>query len=197
MRERDIDYCFKFVLVGDLHTGKTSLIRRFVDDTFVENTESTVGIDFKIKTININGLKVKLQLWDTAGQERFKTITNSYLRGAHAVLIVYDCNNKDSIQSCLDWIRDSNNVNVRCIVGNKSDLNHNSTLGKELAEKHNIFWFEVSAKTDHYVGMMFYSLAERCILTMEKLSLQSEKQNVIHLASKPLQTKEDKKRCCN
>jgi small GTP-binding protein len=195
-----VDYLFKFVLLGDLNVGKTSLIRRFVDDRFEENSTSTIGIDFKVKTVSINGLQVRLQLWDTAGQERYRTITNSYLRGAHAAIIVYDCTNPEtSLQTCLDWLRESDNVNVRCIVGSKSDLcDTTNKIGKLMAEKNNALWFEVSSKTDQYVSMMFLTLAERCILTLEKMALVAEKQNIVKVNSKKLtEEKTNIKKCCN
>ena len=78
----------KCVVVGDGAVGKTCLLLRYANDTFSPTFITTIGIDFKIKTIDINGKKVKLQIWDTAGQERFRTLTSSYYRGAHGIVLV-------------------------------------------------------------------------------------------------------------
>ena len=95
-QSKDYDHLFKLVIIGDSGVGKSSLLVRFADDTFSENCISTIGVDFKIKTIDINGERVKLQLWDTAGQERFRTITATYYRGTHGVIVVYDVTSGES-----------------------------------------------------------------------------------------------------
>ena len=86
--------------------GKSCLLLRFADDQFNENYMTTIGVDFRFKTVNTNDKNIKLQIWDTAGQERFRTITNTYYKsiifsylGAHAVLLVYDITNLETFQS--------------------------------------------------------------------------------------------------
>ncbi len=76
------DYLFKLLLIGDSGVGKSCLLLRFADDTYTESYISTIGVDFKIRTIELEGKTIKLQIWDTAGQERFRTITSSYYRGS-------------------------------------------------------------------------------------------------------------------
>uniref|UniRef100_A0A672I3L0 small monomeric GTPase n=1 Tax=Salarias fasciatus TaxID=181472 RepID=A0A672I3L0_SALFA len=83
----DRDYLFKLLLIGDSGVGKSCLLLRFADDTYTESYISTIGVDFKIRTIELDGKTIKLQIWDTAGQERFRTITSSYYRGAHAFAV--------------------------------------------------------------------------------------------------------------
>ena len=104
--ETDInyDYLFKILLIGDSGVGKSCLILRFAENMFIDSYISTIGVDFKIKTISLFGKIVKLQIWDTAGQERFRTITTSYYRGSHAILIVYDITSMESFRNVTSWL---------------------------------------------------------------------------------------------
>jgi Ras-related protein Rab-1A len=89
-------------LVGDSGVGKSCLLLRFADDSYTDSYISTVGVDFKIRTIDVEGYIVKLQIWDTAGQERFRTITSSYYRGAQGILFVYDVTDRESFDRVKD-----------------------------------------------------------------------------------------------
>ena len=102
---REYDYLFKVVIVGNSSVGKSSLLRRFADDSFQESYLATIGVDFRFKyafhlgrSITVNGDIVKLQIWDTAGQERFRTITGAYYKGAHAIIVVYDVTKDESFK---------------------------------------------------------------------------------------------------
>ncbi|KAF6030687.1 RAB10 [Bugula neritina] len=97
MAKKTYDLLFKLLLIGDSGVGKTCLLFRFSDDAFNTTFISTIGIDFKIKTVDLGGKKIKLQIWDTAGQERFHTITTSYYRGAMGIILVYDITIKDHL----------------------------------------------------------------------------------------------------
>merc|ERR1712196_737176 len=122
----EYDYLFKLLLIGDSGVGKSCLLLRFADDTYTETYISTIGVDFKIRSIEIDGKVIKLQIWDTAGQERFRTITSSYYRGAHGIIVVYDITDEDSFTAVARWITEierfaGQDVN-KMMVGNKADL---------------------------------------------------------------------------
>merc|ERR1712029_762652 len=131
----------KLLIIGESGVGKSSLLLRFTDDAFDAEQAATIGVDFKVKTITINGDKVKLAIWDTAGQERFRTLTPSYYRGGQGVIVVYDVTNRDSFSKIENWLTEletySTNLDlVKMLVGNKCDLESQGerTVSKEGAE---------------------------------------------------------------
>ncbi|XP_072917228.1 ras-related protein Rab-13 isoform X3 [Hemitrygon akajei] len=142
------DYLFKLLLIGDSGVGKTCLIIRFADDNFNNTYISTIGIDFKIKTIDVGGKKIKLQVWDTAGQERFKTITTAYYRGAMGIILVYDITDEKSFENIQNWMKSI----------------------KELAKDHGIRFFETSAKSSLNVEEAFQTLAQDILIKSSKKS---------------------------
>ena len=99
------DTKLKILLIGDSGAGKSSILQRFSDDCFAATFITTIGVDFRIKTIDIRGERIKLQIWDTAGQERFHTITTSYYRGAMGIMLVYDITNAKSFDNIAKWLR--------------------------------------------------------------------------------------------
>lgn len=181
----DYDYLFKILLIGNSGVGKSSLLLRFADDTFTDNFMPTIGVDFKIRTLEVDGKTIKLQIWDTAGQERFKTITSSYYKGAHGIIVVYDVTDKESFKNIDTWMNEvekhaSDNVS-RILVGNKSDLTDSRQVttdeGKELADQYNIRFMETSAKESANVEEAF------------TLMTKEIKSRVVHTeARKPTQT---------
>lgn len=164
---RDYDYLFKLIIIGDSGTGKSSLLSRFADDVYTDSYISTIGVDFKIKTIDIDGKLCKLQIWDTAGQERFRTITSSYYRGAHGILLVFDITNPESFVNLTSWLKEVTNyasetVNL-ILVGTKSDLAADKrkisyTDAIEFAKAHNMEYIETSAKSSINIDTAFITL---------------------------------------
>jgi len=164
---QEYDYVFKLVLIGDSGVGKSCLLLRFADDTYTESHISTIGVDFKIRTIQLEGKTIKLQIWDTAGQERFRTITSSYYRGAHGIIVVYDTTDSETFEHVKTWLHEidryaSENVN-KLLVGNKSDLTTkrqvDTDAAKEFAGQVNIPFLETSAKNATNVEDAFMTMA--------------------------------------
>nr|AEO51738.1 Rab8 [Helicoverpa armigera] len=170
------DYLFKLLLIGDSGVGKTSILFRFSEDAFNISFISTIGIDFKIRTIDLDGKKVKLQIWDTAGQERFRTITTAYYRGSMGIMLVYDVTNEKSFENIKNWIRNiEENASAdveKMILGNKCDLEAKRQVSKErgeqLAVEYQIKFIETSAKDSLNVESAFYTLARDIKAKMEK-----------------------------
>lgn len=163
----EYDYLFKLLLIGDSGVGKTSLMLRFVDDDFKGDQLSTIGVDFSIRTIELEGKTAKLQIWDTAGQERFRTIASSYYRGAHGIVVVYDVTNAESFHNVQHWLQEIDQYsreNVpKLLVGNKSDAERavSTEQGKELADSLGLDFLETSAKTNATVDRAFLSIASQ------------------------------------
>jgi Ras-related protein Rab-1A len=171
----EYDYLFKILLIGDSAVGKSSLLMRFVDDAFAESYISTIGVDFKIRTMDVNGKIIKMQIWDTAGQERFRTITASYYRGAHAILIVYDVTDTESFRNIEMWIseceRYANSNIIKILIGNKTDCNKKVVtyeMGCALADKYGMEFLETSAKNGNNVEKAFVTTGEKLYEKMQK-----------------------------
>mmetsp|Transcript_8902 Transcript_8902/g.16147 ORF Transcript_8902/g.16147 Transcript_8902/m.16147 type:complete len:202 (-) Transcript_8902:47-652(-) len=161
------DHLVKLLLIGDSGVGKSCLLLRFADSTFTSAYITTIGIDFKIKNVEVGGKRVKLQVWDTAGQERFRTITKAYYKGAQGILMVFDVSNEDSFVNVTNWmeqIKDNASEGVKIILlANKVDVVAeervvSKSMGEQLAAKFGVKYFETSAKDDHNVGESFLSL---------------------------------------
>eukprot|EP01129_Flabellula_baltica_P002325 TRINITY_DN12144_c0_g1_i1.p1 TRINITY_DN12144_c0_g1~~TRINITY_DN12144_c0_g1_i1.p1 ORF type:complete len:222 (-),score=47.02 TRINITY_DN12144_c0_g1_i1:6-617(-) len=163
----EYDFLFKLLLIGDSGVGKSSLLLRFSDNTFSDSFISTIGVDFKIRTMDVDGTQVKLQIWDTAGQERFRTITSSYYRGAHGIIVVYDVTNPDSFANVRKWLQEINRYSsedvTKILVGNKCDLVSERKVSyedaKELADELGLTFLETSAKNATNVDESFHHTA--------------------------------------
>ena len=197
------DYIFKIVLIGDTSVGKSCLLTRFADDQFTDNYVTTIGVDFRFKTMIVMDKIIKVQVWDTAGEERYRSITNAYYRGAEGILIVFDLTNEESFKSIQNWINEvtvftGKDVIIICL-GNKSDLK--SEISKntidEFKKKTNLEIFNVSAKTGEGVEEAFKHIIE---LLIKKNTDKKEENNAINLTpntnNNNIPTDKKKESCC-
>ncbi|XP_065210197.1 ras-related protein Rab-37-like [Planococcus citri] len=167
------DLTYKLVILGDSGVGKTCLLLKFRDNTFLSgNFISTVGIDYRNKVVDIDGTKVKLQIWDTAGQERFRSVTHAYYRDAHALLLLYDVTNKTSFDNIRAWLGEikeyAQDDVVIMLLGNKTDCKTSSRVirredGEKLAKEYNVAFMETSAKTGLNVDLAFTAIARELL----------------------------------
>mmetsp|Transcript_31097 Transcript_31097/g.41130 ORF Transcript_31097/g.41130 Transcript_31097/m.41130 type:complete len:208 (+) Transcript_31097:292-915(+) len=174
-KQRDYDYLFKLVLIGDSGVGKSCLLLRFADDTFTDSYISTIGVDFRFRSVRVKDKVVKLQIWDTAGQERFRTITSAYYRGADGIIMVYDVCNEQSFDNVNDWLsevnRYSSQYSCKLLTGNKADKEDERVVSKEtakeFAESLGIPFIETSAKDNLNVEQAFTTIAEQLMKQRE------------------------------
>ena len=203
--EQEYDYLFKLLLIGNSSVGKSSLLFRFVENVWDDSFVPTIGVDFKLKTLEVNGKIVKLQIWDTAGQERFKNITASYYRGGNGVLVVYDITDRDSFENLNSWlieIEKNANKNVyKLLIGNKCDLEDKRKVtyqeGKDFATSNGMQFIETSAKADTKVKEAFELLTQEIIkASITKDKVMEKKEKTVHLSSGGSDLNTKKKGCC-
>jgi Ras-related protein Rab-1A len=187
----DYDYLFKIIIVGDTGVGKSCVLLRFVDEAFTDSYISTIGVDFKIKTIELDGKTIKLQLWDTAGQERFRTITSSYYRGTNGVVLVYDVTDITSFNSIKQWLseveRYASPNTLKLLIGNKSDLNHKRVIpyeqGLAYAKDLDIPFIETSAKNNNGIKEAFETMAREIKNKVSNDSINKKESNKAKIES--------------
>lgn len=191
---------YKLVVVGDEAVGKTSILTRFMYDTFTPQYKVTVGIDFVSKNIYLEDRCIRLQLWDTAGQERFKSLIPSYIRDCSIALVVFDVSNRQSFLSTSAWVQDIRHERgsdvVLVLVGNKGDLEDQRQVSIEEAKAHskslNIPYIDLSAKTGHNIKQMFHQLARALPQVTAETKVEEAKPSV--KLDEPTQTQEGSKR---
>lgn len=153
-KNQNYDYLIKLLVIGNSGVGKTNMLLKFCENNFMTSHLTTIGIDFKIKTITMGKEKIRLQIWDTAGQQKFKTITQTYYRGAMGIVLTYAINDRESFQDIENWVKQikmhaSDNV-TKVLVGNKSDMDDRKVSyseGEALAKELGVRFFETSAKS--------------------------------------------------
>lgn len=170
---------FKIIIVGEPGVGKTSILERYCDKYFSDTYASTIGVDFNIKNVMLNGKYTKLQIWDTAGQERFRTITTFYYRGTDAVIITFDLTKIATFNKLSEWLIELKNYvlhNNFILVGNKSDdadREVDSELIMKFAKDNDLHYIETSAKKNVNIDLIFTTIVSIIInqeATIEKLS---------------------------
>jgi len=172
MSSDEILTTLKVLIIGQSGVGKSSLLLRFTDDVFDPDQPATIGVDFKVKTLDVDGNLVKLAIWDTAGQERFRTLTPSYYRGAQGAILVYDVNSRPSFDRLEAWINELNNYStksniIKMLVGNKIDKDRvvSREEGLQFARRHTMLFIEASAKSKEGVQCAFEELVQKIIQT--------------------------------
>ena len=173
---KDYDYIFKIVLIGDTCVGKSCILVRFSDDVFVENYVTTIGVDFRFKTMIVKNKIAKIQIWDTAGQERYRSITTAYYRGAAAIIICCDSTNKESFYNINNWIDEISKYTDKdadkLVLMNKCDLIQERQIDKneisKFEKENGLKIMEVSAKTGNGIDKAFEYIIERLIDKNEK-----------------------------
>ena len=198
---------YKLIFLGDQSVGKSCILNRFMNDTFTEEYQATIGLDFQSKNVQIDNQDIHLLLYDTAGQEKFRSLIPMYTRDANIILLVYDITNRESFSHLAEWLRDLTNVKLEevilAIVANKIDLEDKRDVtaeeGQKFAEEHNFIFQEISAKTGDGFSDLFYKDIFEKIRTKFRPSGQQPAAEVKDIKFNIEQEKaksETKKKCC-
>jgi len=196
------DFLIKLLLIGDTAVGKSCFLLRYADDQFTTSFITTIGIDFKIKTIELEGKRIKLQIWDTAGQERFRTITTAYYRGAMGILLIYDITNEKSFQNIRGWMSNIEKHAAdgveKLLVGNKCDMQAEREVsierGQSLADEFKIGFFEASAKTNLNVTEAFQFITRNAVTKL--IAGPQPPSNTVVVDDEKEKTGKNGKPCC-
>ena len=192
---------YKVLLLGNSYVGKTCILLRYSEDSFTENYDVTIGLNYRIKTLEIDNTTVKMQIWDTSGEEKFKSIAKNFYRGAHGVVLVYDICELNSFLDVKSWIEQiiensENDDIIMILCGNKSDKEQNRKVsrdeGEQLAKSYGIPFYECSAKSGLNINEVFDDMCKRI---HEKVKIHGNKNNGgVKLNSKNIKKKIGK--CC-
>ena len=196
------DIVYKVLLLGDSTVGKTCFLLRYCDKTFQDAHLSTIGLDYRVKTMTLKNKKnIKLQIWDTAGQDRFRAITKNYYKGANGIILIYDVTNLQTYENVKNWIiqiREETNPNVVIyLAGNKIDIPEEERAvkteeGKEIADEYKLQFKETSAKDGINVNEVFQELVEKIDEVNSKLEVSKpEPKNILYSPGK-----KKKSSCC-
>ena len=204
-KNEEAEISLKILILGDSNVGKTSILLKYVDRYFPTIYVATIGAEYKVKTININGININLHIWDTAGQERFRSITQSFMKNADGILYVYDITQRNSFNNLKTWIWESEQATEgfkKIIVGNKIDLEKERAIGKDVVKKlcneNNIKCIEMSAKDGTNIDECFELLTRNIIGEKTKDELMNSftdeaRERGLTIKEKKLKKK---KKCC-
>jgi Ras-related protein Rab-18 len=201
------DYSFKVLLIGDSGVGKSSLLLTFLNSNSIHHLSPTIGVDFKIKLLSVGGKRLKLTFWDTAGQERFGTLTSSYYRDAHGIILVYDVTRRESFTNLSEiWAKEvdlysTDHECIKILVGNKLDRDTEREVtveeGMALAKEHKCSFYECSAYTRENVQKCFKDLT---LKILERPSLVEKGSIAVKnkiLIQKQVRLDKHKSSCCS
>ena len=184
---------YKILLLGDSSVGKTCFLMRYSDNTFQEIHMSTIGLDYKLKNVQLDdGNIVKIQIWDTAGQDRFRSITKNYYKGAHGIILIYDITSRKTYENIKNWVTQikeevSDKVNI-ILVGNKIDDEQNRKVsteeGEKMAKEIGFDFYETSAKTGINIDSTFNDLVKKTVESFSKTNVKGDKLNTKKAGSK-------------
>ena len=178
----EVEFVFKILLLGDSEVGKSCFLMRYSDNIFVENYITTIGLDYKLKYVQLDsGETIKVQLWDTAGQDRYRTIAKNYYKGSHGILLLYDITKENSFENIREWVQNiREEVYEKAIIfliGNKIDKKNERKItteqGQKLAAEYNLPFFEASAKSGENVEEIFKNLYKK--ISEVYVDMQKEK----------------------
>ena len=177
---------YKILLLGDSSVGKTCFLMRYTDNTFQEIHMSTIGLDYKLKNVQLDdGKIVKIQIWDTAGQDRFRSITKNYYKGAHGIILIYDVTSRKTFENVKNWVsqikEEVSDKVIIILVGNKIDDESNRKVskeeGKKMANDCGLDFFETSAKSGLNIDSTFNELVKKTVETYSKIDGKGDKLN--------------------
>ena len=190
------EFLYKILLLGDTSVGKTCFLMRYTDNTFQEIHMSTIGLDYKLKNVQLDdGKMYKIQIWDTAGQDRFRSITKNYYKGAHGIVLIYDITDKKTFENVRNWVKQikeevSDKVCI-ILVANKIDAEDKRVVsteeGEKMAAEYDMMFFECSAKTGNNIDNAFNQLVKKTVENYSKIDQSG---------TKLVKKKNKKKGCC-
>ena len=168
MKQVNFNYLYKYIIIGDSFVGKSCIMAKYIQGSFIEEFKTTIGIEFGSKDLTINGKVYRIQLWDTAGQETFRSITRAYYKNSACSFIVYDVTNRQSFLNVQDWYNECKKQTPKTVtmvlVGNKIDLKNKREVsyeeGEKFAKDNSMLFYETSAKSGDNIENMFYESAE-------------------------------------
>ncbi|CAF2603298.1 unnamed protein product [Rotaria sp. Silwood2] len=182
----EYDYLFKILIIGDSGVGKTAILQRFAQNYFSNEYFATIGVDFQIRTVNVDTKRCKLQVWDTAGQDRFKCVVSSFYRGAHGVMVCFDITDAQSFRNVDNWLAEVKKFRVDqtpvYLVGTKSDLQSKRAISdstiKTYADTKNLSYIETSSKANENVENCFIDFARTLVTYTDQVEINHKSKQI-------------------